>query len=146
MEIAAHNTGQEDVGEKRTGYESLGIPEYWRFDETGDFHGTWLAGDRLVEGRYEPISIEAVAEGALQAYSPVLGLFIQWENGELRWHDPATGQHIVTFQDERNRAESNRVLIDRERSRANAEQEARMAAEARIRELEEELRRRETRD
>ena len=51
MEIAAHNTDQEDVGEKRTGYESLGIPEYWRFDETGEFHGTRLAGDRLVEGR-----------------------------------------------------------------------------------------------
>ena len=44
LEIAAQNTGQEDVGEKRTGYESLGIPEYWRFDETGDFHGTRLAG------------------------------------------------------------------------------------------------------
>ena len=51
---------------------------------------------------------------------------------ELRWHDPATGQHIVTFDDERNRA--------------NAEQEARMTAEARVRELEEELRQREIQD
>ena len=139
MEIASRSTGQHDVEKKRPAYAALGIPEYWRFDQTGDFHGTGLAGDRLVEGRYEPIPIEAVAEGVLQAYSPVLDLFIRWEHEELRWHDPETGQHIVTFEDERNRA-------DGERARANAEQEARMTAEARIRELEEELRQREIQD
>ena len=36
--------------EKRAAYAGLGIPEYWRFDETGDFHGTRLAGDRLETG------------------------------------------------------------------------------------------------
>ena len=132
MEIASRSTGRKDVEDKRPAYAALGIPEYWRFDQTGDFHGTWLAGDQLVEGRYEPVPIETVAEGVLQGYSTVLDLFIRWEHGELRWHDPATGQHIVTFEDERNRA--------------NAEQEARMAAEARVRELEEELRQRETQD
>ena len=153
MEIASRRTGRRDVENKRPAYAALGIPEYWRFDETGDFHGTGLAGDRLVDGRYEPVPIEAVAEGALQAYSTVLDLFIRWEQGELRWHDPATGRHIVTLEDERNRAESeraraesNRVLADGERDRANAEQEARMAAEARVRDLEAELRRRETPD
>ena len=146
MEIAAQNTGQEDVGEKRTGYESLGIPEYWRFDETGEFHGTRLAGDRLVRGRYEPVPIEALEEGILQGYSAVLDLFIRWEHGELRWHDPATGQHIITLSDLLARAERERALTDTERSRANAEQEARMTAEARVRELEEELRQRETQD
>ena len=50
---------------KRPGYATLGVPEYWRFDQTGDFHGTWLAGDRLAEDRYEPISIETVEEGIL---------------------------------------------------------------------------------
>ena len=132
MEIASRSTGRQDVEGKRPAYAALGIPEYWRFDQTGDFHGTWLAGDQLVEGRYEPIPIETLEDGALQGYSAVLDLFIRWEHGELTWHDPATGQHIVTFEDERNRA--------------NAEQEARMAAEARVRELEAELRRRETRD
>ena len=79
-----------------------------------------------MEGRYEPIPIETLEDGALQGYSAVLDLFIRWEHGELRWHDPATGQHSVRFEDERNRA-------DGERARANAEQEARMTAEARIR-------------
>ena len=84
LEIAAPNTGQEDVGEKTTGYESLGIPEYWRFDQTGDFHGTSLAGDRLVGGRYEPIPIETLEEGLLQGYSAVLDLFIRWQHGQKK--------------------------------------------------------------
>ena len=32
------------------------MAEYWRFDETGEFHGARLGGDILVEGRYEPVS------------------------------------------------------------------------------------------
>ena len=121
MEIASRRTGGIDVEDKPTRYAALGIPEYWRFDETGEFHGTKLAGDRLAEGRYEPITIEEVEDGVLQGYSAILGLFVRWERGELRWHDPATGQEIPTFEQER---------------------EARLAAEARVRELEAELARR----
>ena len=53
MEIASRRTGRQDVENKPARYAALGIPEYWRFDETGEFHGTSLAGDRLVEDRYE---------------------------------------------------------------------------------------------
>ena len=60
MEIASERTGRNDVEDKPARYAALGIPEYWRFDETGNFHGTKLAGDRLVQGRYEPIPIEEV--------------------------------------------------------------------------------------
>ena len=77
--------------EKRTAYAGLGIPEYWRFDETGEFHGTRLAGDRLVDGRYEPVPIETVGEGVLQGYSGVLNLLIRREHGRLGWHDTKTG-------------------------------------------------------
>ena len=128
LEIASRSTGRHDVEKKRPGYAALGIPEYWRFDETGDFHGTRLAGDRLVEDRYEPIPIETVEEGVLQGYSSVLNLLIRWDHGELGWHDPETGHHIATFH--------------QERARANAEQTRADTAEARVRELEEELRRR----
>ena len=85
--------------DKSPAYAGLGIPEYWRFDETGEFHGTLLDGDALVEGRYEPIPIETVAEGVLQGYSRVLNLLIRWEHGQLGWHDPETGQHIVRYED-----------------------------------------------
>ena len=124
LEIASEATGDVDVGEKREFYERLGIPEYWRFDKTGRYHGTWLAGDRLVEGRYEPVAIEEVEDGVLQGHSAVLNLNWRWEDGRLGCHDPATGRHIATFEDER--------------ARADRERESRLDAEARIRELEEE--------
>ena len=116
LEIASPRTGRVDTGEKRNDYAALGIPEYWRFDETGNFHGTRLAGDRLAaDGTYEPIAIEELPGDVLQGYSRVLNLFLRWDNGQMGWHDPETGRHIPTFEEER---------------------EARIRAEARVRELE----------
>ena len=135
LEIASRWTGTDDTGSKREWYANLGIPEYWRFDETGEYHGSRLGGDRLVGGEYEPIAIEMVEEGILEGYSAVLNLNIRWERGELRWHDPATGQEIATFEQEREA----RLQADTVRRQ---EREARMAAEARVRQLEAELERR----
>ena len=132
MEIASGRTGRNDVENKPARYAALGIPEYWRFDHTGNFHGTRLAGDRLAEGRYEPIAIEELEEGVLQGYSAVLGLLIRWEHGELQWHEPETGEHIPTFEQERE------GRLAAEQAQAQAE-EGRLAAEARVRELEAEL-------
>ncbi len=70
MEIASKRTGRNDVENKPARYAALGVSEYWRFDETGDFHGTKLAGNRLVEGQYEPIAIEEIGDrrpGSLRA-------------------------------------------------------------------------------
>ena len=50
MEIASRRTGRQDVENKPGRYAALGIPEYWRFDETGEFHGT-RAGRRPAGGR-----------------------------------------------------------------------------------------------
>ena len=47
LEVASASTANTDTGAKRTDYEALGITEYWRFDETGEHHGTRLAGYRL---------------------------------------------------------------------------------------------------
>ena len=52
MEIASRRTGDTGVEDKPAKYAALGIPDYWRFDETGNFHRARLAGDRLVNGRY----------------------------------------------------------------------------------------------
>ena len=120
LEIASRRTGRVDTREKREDYAALGIGEYWRFDETGEHHGARLAGDRLVEGEYTAIAIEELPDGSLQGYSAALGLNIRWEQGELVFYDPATGRPIATLADER---------------------EARAAVEARVRELEEQLRR-----
>ena len=115
LEIASRHTGHIDVVQKRDDYATLEIPEYWRFDETGQFHG-----DRLVNGVYAPILIEELPDGSLQGYSPALNLIIRWGNGRLAWYDPDTGRHILIYEDQRERAD---------------------AAEARVRELEAELQR-----
>ena len=136
LEIASSKTAEVDTGDKRREYAGLGIPEYWRFDETGEFHGTRLAGDRLVSGAYRPIAIEQLPDGVLQGYSLALNLHLRWESGQLRWHDPATGRHIATFENERDarvRAEDDARA---ERDGRLLEREARLRAEARARELE----------
>ena len=132
LEIASRSTGRADINEKRAAYANLGITEYWRFDETGQYHGSRLAGDRLVDGRYEPIAITELPDGNLSGHSVVLGLELHWTNGSLGWHDPDTGDHIATFDTER----EGRLA---EREGRLAERQARLRAEARVRELEEEL-------
>ena len=56
LEVASESTANTDA--KRDDYAALGIPEYWRFDETGQYHGARLAGDSLLHGRYKPIPLE----------------------------------------------------------------------------------------
>lgn len=120
LEVASASTGRVDVGEKRVDYAALGIQEYWRFDETGQHHGTRLAGDRLVDGEYVPIPIEELGDDLLQGYSEVLQLCLRWVAGQLHWYYPPEERYVTTLESERLRADR---------------------AEARVRELEDKLRR-----
>ena len=140
LEIASQRTGREDSGNKRKDYAGFGIAEYWRFDETKDgrWHGARLAGDRLVDGAYQPIPIEQHRGGILEGYSRILNLHLRWENGNLRWHKPGTTRPIATFADERLRADRERearlqaeARAEDERARADRAREARLQAEAR---------------
>ena len=146
LEIASQRTAHKDVGVKREFYQGLGIREYWRFDATGEFHGARLAGDRLVEGRYQPIEIVEIEGGALQGYSAVLDINWRWTDGQLGCYDPATGEHIATQESEREARAAAEAELDAAEARAEAERQARLAAtaradaaEARIRELEQRL-------
>ena len=121
LEIASPRTRATDNGVKREFYARHGVLEYWRFDEQDTRNSVRLAGDRLVDGRYEPIAIEELPGGVLQGYSAALNLHLRRERSELRWHDPATGQHIDTFENERARAESESARADQERARAESE-------------------------
>lgn len=105
LEIASRRTGAVDTGVKREYYESLGISEYWRFDETGEYHGDRLAGDILSDGRFRPAAIEALTGDALRGYSAALGLYLYWEAGQLALYDPATGAPIASMETERARAD-----------------------------------------
>ena len=94
-----------------------------------------------MDGQYRPASIEEVWDGALQGYSPMLDPSLRWEQGELALIDPATGQPIATLEDERARADREREARAAAEAERSAEREAHLAAEARVRELEEENRR-----
>ena len=128
LEIASPNTARNDEDGKRVDYARFGVQEYWRFDATG---GRWyrqaLAGDRLVDGAYQPIEIHRAGAAMYWGHSEVLNLDVCWEHGELRWYDPATDSYLLTYDD----ADDARL----------AEREARPAAEERVRQLETEIRR-----
>ena len=139
LEVASESTAEADVGTKRDYYAELGIPEYWRFDKTGEFHGARLAGDRLVNGEYRSMVIEELPGGVLQGYSTVLNLNLRWDNGQIVWYDPVAKRRIVTLEDERVRADSERQARLNEQARADRERQQRTQAEARIQQLEAEL-------
>ena len=156
LEVASESTGATDTGPKRDDYAKLGIPEYWRFDKTGEHHGAKLAGDRLVDGVYVPIQIDQLSENVFQGYSPALNLLLRWESGVLGLYDPATEEHIATFESERTRADREQAgrmqadaarMLERaareqaEAAREQAEAE-RDAIAARVRELEAQLQQR----
>ena len=106
LEVASESTGVVDYTDKRRDYAACGIPEYWRFDPSGGFfHEVALAGDRLVEGKYEPIEIQVVGDRTYRGYSEVLGLWVYWDERQLRWFDPETGRFLRTHDEEYRRAE-----------------------------------------
>ena len=122
LEVASESTADHDVTGKRQIYAEIGVPEYWRFDRSGgDYYGESLAGDRLVNGIYQPAPLSQEPDGILKGYSPALQLSLCWDRERLRFYDPEKGEYLLNLE---------------------AEQAARERAEARIRELEEELDRR----
>ncbi len=139
LEVASESTAETDVVEKREEYAALGIPEYWRFDKTGEYHGAQLAGDSLVDGRYLPIEIEELSDGILQGHSEVLKLYLRWERGQLAWYEPETGRPIANLEAERHARIQAETRAEAAEISADVERESRIHAEARVRELEEQL-------
>ncbi len=116
LEVASRSTGRRDYIDKREIYASFGVPEYWRFDHTGgDYHDAPLACDLLADGGYQPMALTTEPDGVIWGYSEVLGLSVCWVEGRLRFWDRAQQCYLRTQQE----------------------------SEARVRELEEELRRQE---
>ena len=150
LEVASESTARNDYTVKRTTYARLGVPEYWRFDYTGgQHHDAPLAGDRLSGGIYQPIPLTTEPDGVIWGYSEALGLSLCWVAGRLRYWDRAQGIYLPDSTESTARANAETARANAEAARANvaearaeAESRARAAAEARVRELEQELRRR----
>ena len=122
LEAASESTARHDVAGKRRIYARIGVPEYWRFDSTGgDHYGDPLAGEQLVEGVYRPVELTTGPDGVLKGYSPALALYLCWHDEWLYLYDPETGTYLGNLEQT---------------------QAALRAEQARVRQLEEELRRR----
>ena len=149
LEVASPHTALNDYTSKRVDYAAFSIPEYWRFDPTGgDRYPVALAGDRLVDGAYQPIEIIQTGEQLYWGRSDALNLSLCWENGLLRWWDPAAGSYLETPDEEAEartaaeaRANNEQARANNEQARADREQARAEEAEGRVRELQEKLRR-----
>ena len=129
LEVASTSTGRRDITDKRRIYAEIGIPEYWRFDPSGgDIYGDPLVGERLVNGVYQPFDLTTEPDGVLKGYSPTLELYLCWDNHMMYLYDPVTQTYL-----------RNVVQLEEELEQERA---AREAAEAELRRLREELRRR----
>ena len=136
LEIGSASTADNDVGGKRTLYAVLGVGEYWRYDPTGgSFYGEPLAGEYLVDGQYRRYALHRERDGMVWGYSPALGLDLCWVDGRLRFYNPAAELWLPNFTETTDLLASERAALAEERT-------ARQTAEARIAQLEEELRRR----
>ena len=149
LEIASESTGREDVRRKPGIYAQVGVLEYWRFDPTGGrYHGEALAGNLLVNGEYVPVELTTGPDGILKGYSPVLDLYLCWNQGWPMFYDPNTGSYLTNWEQERViHAETQRDLTETsrglvaEQSAHQRTQDALRAEQDRARRLEEELRR-----
>ena len=125
LEDLSPGNWRKDAVDKRVLYRRLGVREYWMFDETGRRLrddsgarlGVTLVGYRLCDGEYERIH----ANDAERLPSEVLKLELCVRDGLVRFHDPATGDYLPTYDE------------------ALAQMRALQAAEARIAALEAEL-------
>ena len=128
LEIGSPSTWRNDLGSKRDLYASLGVGEYWMFDPSGGEHyGFALRGERLVGGEYQLLEMREDADGGVSGYSPTLNLEFHWEEGRLRLYDPVEERWLQNMTEMAEEAETERA--------------ARESAEARLAEMEAELRR-----
>ena len=128
LEIASESTGRSDYTHKRDGYARYGVTEYWRFDATGgEYHDQPLAGDQLVDGEYQPVQLDHRPDETIWGHSPVVEFDLCWDNGRLRFFDPAAGGFLPNLAEATEERDNERV--------------GRLAAEAELQHLREQLRR-----
>ena len=143
MEIASYSTGREDIGRKRRIYAQIGVPEYWRFDPTGgDYHGVAMAGDRLIDGEYRPISLTTEPDGILKGYSDALGYSLCWDDGEPLLYDPTTGVYLDDWRQTQEDLLRMQDDLSQAQSDLRDERSARLQAEAELRRLRDQFGRR----
>src|SRR6185437_5718709 len=120
FEISSPSTIKEDLGKKMRLYAQLGVSEYYLYDPQRNNQPP-LAGYRLVEGVYQPMT----RLGGVEGYkSEVLGAELQVIGSWLRIIDPSSGVPIpipAELQAARAKAEAERDQAESARAQAEAE-------------------------
>lgn len=124
FEMTSKSTKGEDMGEKKTLYERLGVQEYWLFDPKGEWMKTQLQGYRLQSGVYK-----AITDGR----SEPLKLRLQVEEALIGFYREDTGEKLLI-------PEELAEALAQERIAREQEQLARQQAEAQVERLKAELR------
>ena len=150
LEVASPNTWREDVERKPGVYAGLGVREYFQYDPTGEHLSPRLQGRRLVGGEYERLTPVEWIDRTLTLRSEVLGLALRARGDWMRFHDPATGEDLLSHAEEHAarreeaatwraasaRAESAEFRAESAEFRAESAESRAEAAEARVAELE----------
>ena len=92
MEMSSKTTYQNDLGEKRELYASLGIRDYVLYDAEGLYLPTPLMGFTLVDSRY--VAISPNADGGI--YSEALGLEFRLRDMDCGIYDPVSEVWLQT--------------------------------------------------
>ena len=99
LEITSRWTKREDEGRKKKLYEQLGVREYWQFDPTGDYLDPILKGRELgPDGAYRNLVLEE--RGGARCFASLLGLELRLEGKRLRYFDPARDAYLLTFDEQ----------------------------------------------
>ena len=123
IEVTSRSTSRTDTVDKPIIYEMMGVQEYFLYDPTSDYLESSLQGYRLINGQFREIT---PINGGLRCLT--LGVDLSVYDQALQIVDFETGAAQLTEAEFEHSA----------RLQADA---ARVAAESRVRELEEELRR-----
>ena len=133
LETASPNTWREDVERKPGIYAGLGVREYFLFDPRSEFLKPRLQGFRLVDGVYERLTVVESIDRTLILPSEVLGLELRAKaGGEMRFHDPATGEDLLSLHEERAARQAALARVKAAEARAEAAETRLAEIEARL--------------
>lgn len=131
FEMTSKSTKAEDMGEKKTLYERLGVQEYWLFDPKGEWISTQLRGYRLQESGYAPIT---------DGRSEPLKLRLQVEEQLIGFYREDMGEKLLIPEELATALAQERLAKEQERLAKEQERLARQQAEEQVERLKAQLR------
>ncbi len=145
FELTSRSTAAEDLGRKYRLYQRLGVKEYVLIDVTREYLIVPIILHRLQGREYVQVTSERPNDREWRVLSEVLGLAVvvraQDDGYLVRLYDPQSGEYLPTPTEALQHKQEALTLLEQERLRAEREAQSRAKLEARLRQLEEELRR-----